>query len=299
MLAYMLSLYENLPLSRQDKAQALNKWISLQESRCTDDTFSARFPWRETGLPQHYFLQRKVGTAGRILLTGPRYQGGDINRPFVDVVASNADIDHGAFMDIIEAWKALKPLYVRVLVPPEYAQRGRTDQLVYACALPHHQVEKTDDILKLEPALRADFTWCRGTLLESYHFAWHSLPELRGRLMFTSEEELSQCLMDGSVYLVLNNGVRVGLIICEEENVAFLPGFRITEEAIRPAWRGRGLASKAQKLLCRALDQTTDKRYLLMGTILPENQPSIKTAEKAGRSCLLRYQFLTEDDVKA
>ncbi|MGK3430106.1 hypothetical protein ACSLO7_30620, partial [Klebsiella pneumoniae] len=41
----------------------------------------ARFPWRETGLCQEYFLQRKLKIDGKQFLTGPRYQGGNINKP--------------------------------------------------------------------------------------------------------------------------------------------------------------------------------------------------------------------------
>jgi len=89
----MLSQYAELPLSQKTLHCWLEKWIYEQEERCTDSAFSARFPWQETGLPQSYFLQRKLCIDGRYFLTGPRYKGGDINSPFIDVVASNAGMD--------------------------------------------------------------------------------------------------------------------------------------------------------------------------------------------------------------
>lgn len=61
----------------------LENWINNQEERCADNAFAARFPPKETGLPQSYFLQRKLCIDGRYFLTGPRYKGGDINRPLL------------------------------------------------------------------------------------------------------------------------------------------------------------------------------------------------------------------------
>lgn len=68
MLNYMLSEYADLPLPREILRNWLEKWIYEQEKRCADKTFSARFPWNETGLPQEYFLQRKLNIDGRQFL---------------------------------------------------------------------------------------------------------------------------------------------------------------------------------------------------------------------------------------
>ncbi|WP_187488799.1 hypothetical protein [Duffyella gerundensis] len=66
MLAYMLSLYQHIPLPPEKLAIQLNEWLKMQQSWCSDSEFSARFPWRETGLPQSTFLQRQ-------LINGPAY----------------------------------------------------------------------------------------------------------------------------------------------------------------------------------------------------------------------------------
>ncbi|HBW8872092.1 TPA: hypothetical protein MFN52_000959 [Klebsiella quasipneumoniae subsp. similipneumoniae] len=49
MLSYMLSQYAKLPVPEFTLHSWLKQWLSEQESRCTDRSFSARFPWRETG----------------------------------------------------------------------------------------------------------------------------------------------------------------------------------------------------------------------------------------------------------
>ncbi|EMO7797998.1 hypothetical protein ACB462_005218, partial [Klebsiella pneumoniae] len=96
MLSYMLSQYARLPLPEVTLRSWLKQWLSEQESRCTDRSFSARFPWRETGLCQAYFLQRKLKIDGKQFLTGPRYQGGNINKPFIDIVGMDSDLNHTA-----------------------------------------------------------------------------------------------------------------------------------------------------------------------------------------------------------
>ncbi|MCJ4358932.1 N-acetyltransferase, partial [Klebsiella pneumoniae] len=92
MLSYMLSQYARLPVPEVTLRSWLKQWLSEQESRCTDRSFSARFPWRETGLCQEYFLQRKLKIDGKQFLTGPRYQGGNIKESAnKQVISSQAD----------------------------------------------------------------------------------------------------------------------------------------------------------------------------------------------------------------
>ena len=107
MLSYMLSQYARLPVPEVTLRSWLKQWLSEQESRCTDRSFSARFPWRETGLCQEYFLQRKLKIDGKQFLTGPRYQGGNINKPFIDIVGMDSDLNHTALELISKEWSEL------------------------------------------------------------------------------------------------------------------------------------------------------------------------------------------------
>lgn len=291
MLRFMLSQYAELPLSKKILHCWLEKWIYEQEERCADSAFAARFPWKETGLPQSFFLQRKLCINGRYFLTGPRYKGGDINRPFIDVVASSAEIDDFALKAISREWAELKPQHIRQLMPNNATVQGITDQLIYASCLTNES-KYYDDALTLKPAARADFEWCRQALLEAYHYSWSTIPALSGSLHSVDSEDLGNHILNAHVYIVHEQGERVGLIICEQGKVAFLKGCRISEEVILPAYRGRSLASRAQRLLRKHLYQLSREVCLVTGTIIPENFPSIRTAEKAGRICVLRYEFL-------
>ncbi len=123
MLSYMLSQYARLPVPEVTLRSWLKQWLSEQESRCTDRSFSARFPWRETGLCQEYFLQRKLKIDGKQFLTGPRYQGGNINKPFIDIVGMDSDLNHTALELISKEWSQLRAQYVRILCQASPSRR--------------------------------------------------------------------------------------------------------------------------------------------------------------------------------
>ncbi|ELY2668028.1 hypothetical protein ACWWI0_002432 [Cronobacter sakazakii] len=291
MLKFMLSQYAQLPIPQDILHSWLEKWIYEQEKYCVDTTFSARFPWKETGLPQEYFLQRKLNIDGHQFLTGPRYRGGDINNPFIDIVASDSNIDCSVLKSVCQEWEQLKPQYIRILTPGHEESQGITDQFIYASWLSGAS-EYPDDSVTLRLAEYVDFEWCRRALMDAYQYSLLAIPALRGNLCPVDEEELSNHISEGNAHIVYQEGIRVGLIICERGDVAFLRGYRISEEVIVPAFRGRSLASFAQRLLCNSLYHSSREPILLTGTIIPENLPSIKTAVKAGRTCILRYEFL-------
>lgn len=293
MLAYMLSLYQHIPLPPEKLAIQLNEWLIMQQSWCSDSDFSARFPWRETGLPQANFFQRQLTIRGHHFITGPRYLGGDIHRPFIDVVASDADITYDVVKAILQEWALLNPQSIRILLPADYPCRGTTDQLIYAAPLNAASNAESDADLLFTVATKADMSWCLDTLTTSYQQTLRVMPELNTHLFPADEDALHGWLSGGALYLLIKGSTRVGLIVCESTPVAFLKGMRIAEEVILPRYRGRGLAAQGQRLLRRYLAQCQPDACLMTGTILPANLASIKTAERAGRTCILKYQFLT------
>jgi hypothetical protein len=94
--------------------------------------FLGAISWRETGLCQEYFLQRKLKIDGKQFLTGPRYQGGNINKPFIDIVGMDSDLNHTALELISKEWSQLRAQYVRILVPGQSFPQGIPDQYIYA-----------------------------------------------------------------------------------------------------------------------------------------------------------------------
>lgn len=259
---------------------------------CTDRSFSARFPWRETGLCQEYFLQRKLKIDGKQFLTGPRYQGGNINKPFIDIVGMDSDLNHTELELISKEWSQLRAQYVRILVPGQSFPQGIPDQYIYATSF-SEPPEFNDKSLTLQVATYEDFDWCCQALGDAYKHTWQTVRELSANnLVAVDDEELCDHISEREVYIIYENDVRAGLLICQKGNIAFLRGYRITDKVILPAFRGRSLSARAQRLLYRLLTHSDSELSLYMGTIIPENIPSMKTAERAGRTCILSYQFL-------
>ncbi|WP_172913540.1 GNAT family N-acetyltransferase [Pantoea stewartii] len=292
MLASLLDYYKSLPLTEEALRFQLEKWLSMQRSWCCDMSFATQFPWKETGLPAHYFLQRQVDVDGGHYLTGPRYMAGDLARPFVDIVAFDAPITSHVITKICREWSEIKPQRVRILVPGDIPVCGETDQLIYASALTSKGNEAEEHHLTLIRADARSLSWCMQGLTDAYQRAWEAMPALKESLLPTNERTLMEKISDGSVFILYEEAQRVGFIVCEEGTVGFLQAFQITEEVILPEYQGRSLASLAQQVLRKQLCLSGKRNSLLAGTIVPGNRPSIRVAEKAGRRCVFRYEFL-------
>ncbi|WP_288475055.1 N-acetyltransferase [uncultured Pantoea sp.] len=297
MLNYMVSLYRTVPVSSACLSDWLTRWLAQETLRCHDHHFSAAFPWRETGLPQHTFLQRELSINGQRYLTGPRYLGGDLAQPFIDIVARDGELDHTVASAIMQAWQALSPLKLRILLPASAPDIGVTDQLVFVSD-PASSCGPDDPALSLVTASRRDYPVCMTAINRAYRTSWHKLPHLRGQLLATSSQELRDDIAGGHVCLIVWQGRVAGLMICVPRRLAFMEGFQIMDEVITPAFQGRGLAARAQRCLQQQLSQRYGPAALLTGTILPGNLPSLRSAQNAGRRCLLKYHFFTPADLR-
>lgn len=105
------------------------------------------------------FLQRKLKIDGKQFLTGPRYQGGNINKPFIDIVGMDSDLNHTALELISKEWSQLRAQYVRILVPGQSFPQGIPDQYIYATSF-SEPPEFNDKSLTLQVATYEDFDWC-------------------------------------------------------------------------------------------------------------------------------------------
>ncbi|GME46149.1 MULTISPECIES: GNAT family N-acetyltransferase [unclassified Pantoea] len=298
MLNYMVSLYRTVPVSSECLIDWLSSWLAQQQARCHDHHFSAAFPWRETDLPQHTFLQRELTINGQRFLTGPRYLGGDPAQPFIEIVARDGALDYAAAAAIMREWQTIRPLKMRILLPATNPDIGITDQLIYL-SVPGSHSASDDDEISLITACRKDYPLCSAAINRAYRASWHTLPHLRDQLMATSRQELRDDIAGGHVFLILWQSRVAGLMICVPRRLAFIEGFQIMDEVILPAYQGRGLAARAQQRLLQQLHHYCGHDAMLTGTILPGNTPSLRSAQNAGRRCVLKYHFFTPADLRA
>lgn len=162
MLDYMLEQFSRLPVDSWLLRNGLKDYIDEQLLWCEDSNFSSNFPFRETGLPQDFFLQKIISCDGNDYLTGPRYRGGDLKKPFIDLVASSAPLTRRAMASILDVWHPMGARSVRVLRPVSEDTRGCADQFFYVGGSMDEKKEAviSGHTVRIERACQPSVEWC-------------------------------------------------------------------------------------------------------------------------------------------
>ena len=293
MLDYMAEQFSSIPVDSESLRIGMKDYINEQLLWCEDSNFSANFPFRETGLPQDFFLQKIVSCDGNDYLTGPRYRGGDLKKPFIDLVASTAPLTQRAMASILDVWYPMGALSVRVLRPVSDDTSGCADQFFYVGKSIHEKNEAriSGQTIRIERACLQSAEWCLQALKLAYAETYSRYPFLKDKVFPTDEEDIRVAIRDGNLFLIVYEGSRAGFIICENGRRAFVPGQWISEEIVLPNFRGKHVAGSAQQALLSFLSMH-HASALLWGTIESSNHPSIRAAERAGRKRVMEYAFL-------
>lgn len=287
---------------------ALERWLNLELSRCDDLSFGKRFqkgcpiPGAE---PAHY-LNRiiELGGLGHVL-AGIRFMGGAIERPFVDLIATERP-----FSDEIDAPDVLRalrehfarfhPQIIRVLWPyphpPTWSEGISTsiDQVlsIGVARKTSPTPETFGDLATLAQASEAS-----RALDAMYEAHFQGDPDSRRWLAPADLTELQRCIELGYVLLIPGEQREIaGLLAAEETCSLGIPGFWMIEEIIHPSERQKGLASRGQRALTDWI-ATDHPGALVCGTIDARNQASRRTAARAGRHEVMAYLWLGEPGV--
>ncbi|QDX31415.1 GNAT family protein [Dickeya poaceiphila] len=298
MLDYMLEQFSSLPVEPGLLRDGMKNYIDEQLLWCEDSKFSSNFPFRETGLPQEFFLQKIISCDGNEYLTGPRYRGGDLRKPFIDLVASSAPLTRRAIASILDVWQPMGAGSVRLLRLVSEDTRGRADQFFYVGDSMH---EKKEDVINghavhLERASLQSVEWCLKALELAYAETYSRFPFLKDKVVPADEEDIRDAIGDGNLFIILSEKSRAGFIICENGRRAFISGMWITEEIVIPRFRGKHVAGSAQQALLSCLGNLPQP-VSLWGTIESSNLPSIRAAEHTGRKRVMEYVFLSDGDI--
>ncbi len=243
------------------------------------------------------YLQRALALpAGGEVLAGIRFKGGDLDQPFVDLVAWDRDLAP-VWPAVVEAVRAafvvFAPPRVRLHVPAGARPPG-------AGAEPDLHV-----VAGRVPALRADArAWPPGltierqatlALFDAYErefAAWQAgAGALAREVGPESRESLQRCLDDGALVAMFVDGAWAGLAGARRARLWALDGFEVAEELVTAGFRGRGLGPWLQRGLSDALDDPAGDA-LLVGTIHATNAPSLATARRCGREVVATSWFV-------
>ncbi|MFK7989299.1 MAG: hypothetical protein AB8I08_24990 [Sandaracinaceae bacterium] len=263
-------------------------WLASHLHRTHDPSFVAGFSFARQAYPfaPEAFLQRIVTTREVMLLGGIRFFGGDVTRPFVDVVAWNTpEVPWEALRaGVKEVWARFRPRHLRVLLtePPSFPE-ARVDQTLHVARYADVAGSGGTDGVTL---WREDVDAALSAVMTRY--AALSAP-LGDDLFAADREELAACADTGGLYRIEHDAERAGVLAVLPGAVEWLEGDVMIEQVVELSRGGRGVATRAQRALAK---RAPDPSRLLLGTIDEKNHASRISAERAGRAARLHYVFL-------
>jgi L-amino acid N-acyltransferase YncA len=240
-------------------------------------------------------------------LTGIRYRGLDISKPFVDVVActpapTNADIMSVAW-SVVAAYAGFGPLCARFEIPDVEAFMAQV--VPYPGFGPYTGIDMCL-VAGLLPRLRAVARVATYNRVELRHGDPAALAERTAgvyadlatnvpvtTLWATPEniESLTDCADQGLLFDVIIDGQPAGVAAALRDDSHAMTGFVVQEIALDSDHRGHNFGPAVLQRMVDVLPGAdTD---VLWGTIHPDNAASIRNARRVGREYVGAYAWVT------
>ncbi|WP_412749990.1 hypothetical protein [Krasilnikovia sp. M28-CT-15] len=242
-------------------------------------------------------------------LTGIRFRGRDVDRPFVDVVATSLrpapDSLSVVGAAVASAYRDFAPLCLRVAAPdaPRLVQQLRRDpRFGPHCAIDMHVVAGLVSQLRAHPransyagvGLRAGNPQ---RLVQRVAAIYEELAEREPELPMWANpenlESLTECADAGLLFEVLVDGASAGVVAALRDDAHAMRGFSVQELCLDASHRGRRLASGVVQRLVDQLDAGDGD--VLWGTIHPSNAASLRNALSIGRELVGGYVWVTPE----
>lgn len=239
--------------------------------------------------------------SGGRMLTGIRFRGLDRARPFVDVVWQEQPfsdaLDMARALDAVcEAYRVFEPRHARFALsahlPAQPADWPGVSPDRQQLVAPLRVIAQGSGVPHLErvavvPASVSERYERYSDEYARLHQRW---PAIRGAADPESRETLSEAEALGLLFEIRVDDELAGIYALQASAFG-LPHYEVLEILLYEGQRGRGLAPAAHVAACRHM--TTRSSGLLMGSIGAINEPSRRTAERAGRR-MLKCNYLYE-----
>ena len=276
----------------------LQAWLDDQLERVTSPSFAALFADNLAipGAAPADFNHRMIRHQGQELLGGIRFYGGQVEHPFVEVVAHGFSDEAQLRTCVAAEWSQFKPKGLRLLVAPDQrpAEDAVVDTRVYAAR--YGELRLPDGRIKLRSFASPEDAV---EMVEQRFLALRAdQPELAARVFAASPDHLRAWHADNTLRAIEAevDGVRVnvGLLAIRPDRLEWLEGDVVQEEIVLGAYAGHGFAASAQ--MAWGEHFSLDPSRLLLGTIDGLNVASSRTAHRVGRRAVLEYCFLPLGD---
>lgn len=271
----------------------VDDWFADQCSRCTDEAWGRRFAEHcpVPGAGARDYSQRWIEVDGDWHLFGIRMQGTNIDRPFVDLVATSAaGCTRQAWEAAFDAYRVFSPTRGRVrgtLEPPPGGATATLDQVYVAGRV--HTIAASGGAAELEPLDDLDEG---NDFVRDTYAAWRERRSwMAGRVEPLPRDLLLEAQGKGTAWWIRGDGLRVGLVATTDSADREWSGHVVMEEIVAPAFAGRGWAARAQRAVAAELAERSHR--VLFGTIDASNEPSIRAALAAGRRRVGAYWWVS------
>jgi hypothetical protein len=304
---------EFLEAAIQQAHPKLLEWYSVPElhsnleSEITEATvefftpeFSSSFAHNKpvAGVAPERYAHRLLEVAGRRLIAGIRFFGGDITRPFVEVARISQPLETDAQRDAITE-----------LLHTEFAEFAPTQWRIFQGShLPYQFAGCTGDLRVLagllseiktlplpENAARVRLSRATNTdfyprYVELYQQLYQERPWLPDVARTETLEDMEQYLENGKVFEIFVDETWAGLTIAIPDSGWGVRGWLMVEIVLTTPFRGQDLAVAVQRLLAQQLEEAG--KACLFGSIGAVNLPMQKTAARVGRTDIGGYFFV-------
>jgi len=243
-----------------------------------------------TGAKADDYKNRVLEVHGLTLLTGIRFLGLDMQKPFVDVLYSSEPVlTPEQLSSIKEAihkeFDIFQPKRIRFYAPshlPRFSEGG--DKRLLAAPLGVMLAQPGPETLRRVSLERATSLAFYADYEAVYKELQAEHPELEEVVSLETREDMQGYLDDGYVFEIFVDNLWAGITALEDDVQTGLSGLCVMEIALAKAFRAQGLGSAVQRHLASELVKSNvDKDTLLFGTIGEVNVPARRTAERAGR----------------
>jgi len=219
--------------------------------------------------------------------------------PFVEVRCANLPL--GSIADwpslsagLACAFREFRPRALYFFHPAHLPLRAPTTRAdMHFLAAPARSMAKRPDAsgldrIELRRSTSLDF-------YQRYEAAYDQMlgerPHLRGDVKVESRETLAACLEEGLLSEVFVDGAWCGLIAARRDMIAGVRGIHVVEIVLTKGARGQGLGVAVHQRFARCVYET-DPAAIMIGTISPNNAPSLLTASRAGRLEIGAYHWV-------
>lgn len=242
-------------------------------------------------------------SSGGWAVTGIRFRGRDVTKPFVDVIATSVTPDAAGIAELAEVLvhhEAFAPRCLRVHLPGDARGAGALagapfasapDQLVVAGSVtavnarPRTARSSAVELVRSTPEAAA------ARVAGIYAEVQRSRPDIDEWATPASADDLADADDEGLLFDVVVQGRTAGVVAAARDDAYGFTGFGVEEIALDAEHRRRGygpavLQHLAQRLPAGAPD-------VLWGHVHPDNTPSLRNALASGRTVVSSLVWVT------